>query len=532
MQITPGMISHYLRMKLTTHTIPASGRFRFDDVRLFYPDCPLEKGFLYCCPTTFPTEIADLAEYCFAVPVSSMQDAAARGATNLIVCECAEMQLFALLQNGFYFFAEWHNKLNECLLHNGNLNDLLQLSAPVLNNPVFIDDMHFRNLAFSQNAEYKQLHDPEWAFVVSYGHHSDGYVHGMIESEEFHKHISSAPAPFIFQRDALARPAICGAVRVDEENVGYISVLQMNGELDDGLVELTHHFSKCVGLAFARENGIYMAQNKLDLGVFLNRLYGNAGEKTAVETVLKEAGLAEGRQFYIIKMLADQMVQGDQILLLRTLVHLETHLAGCKLLMDKDSLVVLVNGERYGREEILAKLTDHIGPGKFTLGISMPFASFAYIHPYYEQAGRAIRLGPLAGEGEYIFHYEDVVFYDLITRLSPEEIRAIRHPAVDLLRQYDRKRGTELLKTLHMLFRCNGDIARTAKELFVHRNSVYYRVNQVCELGGVDLQDERTNQHLKISLQIQNYLDEQEKQERPRTPVKTRPPAEEGSSGK
>ena len=54
---------------------------------------------------------------------------------------------------------------------------------------------------------------------------------------------------------------------------------------------------------------------------------------------------------------------------------------------------------------------------------------------------------------------------------------------------HDARTGSELLRTLEGYLACGCDARACARELYVHVNTVRYRLRQVQELCGLDLRD-------------------------------------------
>lgn len=52
------------------------------------------------------------------------------------------------------------------------------------------------------------------------------------------------------------------------------------------------------------------------------------------------------------------------------------------------------------------------------------------------------------------------------------------------LYEFDQKKGTELTHTLKVLLQCQMEQGAAAKRLFVHRNTILYRKNQITEILG------------------------------------------------
>jgi purine catabolism regulator len=71
---------------------------------------------------------------------------------------------------------------------------------------------------------------------------------------------------------------------------------------------------------------------------------------------------------------------------------------------------------------------------------------------------------------------------------------------VEPLEAYDSERGSDLLRTLRVFFAANGNASEAADRLFLHRNSLLYRLDRVEELTGLDLRDSRSRLALQLGL--------------------------------
>ena len=58
------------------------------------------------------------------------------------------------------------------------------------------------------------------------------------------------------------------------------------------------------------------------------------------------------------------------------------------------------------------------------------------------------------------------------------------------------------MKTLRVFFDCGTNAARTARELYVHPNTVIKRLNRVAKLLGPDWQLERRSLAIRVALQL------------------------------
>lgn len=68
------------------------------------------------------------------------------------------------------------------------------------------------------------------------------------------------------------------------------------------------------------------------------------------------------------------------------------------------------------------------------------------------------------------------------------------------LADYDRKRGSDLTKTLSVYFDTGTNASETADRLFLHRNSLLYRLDRIQELTGLDLKESDARLALQLGL--------------------------------
>jgi DNA-binding PucR family transcriptional regulator len=80
------------------------------------------------------------------------------------------------------------------------------------------------------------------------------------------------------------------------------------------------------------------------------------------------------------------------------------------------------------------------------------------------------------------------------TALGP--FRALVEP----LREHDRTRRSDLVLTLKTYFAAGGNASEAADRLFLHRNSMLYRLERIQKLTGLDLKDYRVALALQLGL--------------------------------
>ena len=64
----------------------------------------------------------------------------------------------------------------------------------------------------------------------------------------------------------------------------------------------------------------------------------------------------------------------------------------------------------------------------------------------------------------------------------------------------------ETLFTIHKFFENNLNVSETARKLFVHRNTLVYRLEKIKKLTGLDLREFDDAITFKVALMVKKYL--------------------------
>jgi hypothetical protein len=120
------------------------------------------------------------------------------------------------------------------------------------------------------------------------------------------------------------------------------------------------------------------------------------------------------------------------------------------------------------------------------------------------QARRARRLAALPGGGVRLVDAAAIGSVGLLLTLLPAEAgQAFRATLLDPLLAYDAEHGTELVRTLEVFLGCSGSWTRAAEAMFVHVNSLRYRIRRIEELTGRDLGSLEDQAALLLALRLE-----------------------------
>ena len=151
-------------------------------------------------------------------------------------------------------------------------------------------------------------------------------------------------------------------------------------------------------------------------------------------------------------------------------------------------------------EEALLTNSEH----HIVIGIGTVALHLRELARSYKEAQIAIEVGKVFDTEKYIINYENLgigrLIYQLPTTLCEMFlVEVFKKNPIDSLDQ-------ETLFTIHKFFENNLNVSETARKLFVHRNTLVYRLEKIKKLTGLDLREFDDAITFKFALMVKKYL--------------------------
>jgi purine catabolism regulator len=178
------------------------------------------------------------------------------------------------------------------------------------------------------------------------------------------------------------------------------------------------------------------------------------------------------------------------------------------------ALYPLENAEQAKRirrviEEVRDQLATRAPSGLVAAGISRPTSGLTALRDAYREAKDAMSIANELGDLEQATFYGDLKLYQLLLALKERNLDHLRffyEATLGPLVEHDERKQGDLLRTLNGFFQANGNLAKAAQDLDVHRNTLVYRLERISELTELDLDDAENRLILHLALKIQRVL--------------------------
>ncbi len=135
-------------------------------------------------------------------------------------------------------------------------------------------------------------------------------------------------------------------------------------------------------------------------------------------------------------------------------------------------------------------------------GLAGPAVTLTEWPEAYQNAVQAMKLAERLKLNTLV-DYDSLGVYQLLTQLDDiPAVHTFSQQVIGPIAEYDKRHRSNLVNTIAAYFDHHGNISQTAESLFIHRNTLLYRLERISELTGHDLNqsDMRLSLHLALKL--------------------------------
>lgn len=152
-------------------------------------------------------------------------------------------------------------------------------------------------------------------------------------------------------------------------------------------------------------------------------------------------------------------------------------------------------------KDIIGKIT-----GKtISIGIGKVYP-LSDLHKSYTEARTAITLPRLMGEKSFVQRYSDLGAFSFVLSQDISSLKDYCDKTLGTLIEYDDKTERELLPTLRTILDNNLNWKYSADSLYIHVNTLHYRMQRIEQLLNVDLSKMYTQVNLFIAVKVWDSL--------------------------
>lgn len=320
-------------------------------------------------------------------------------------------------------------------------------------------------------------------------------------------------------------------VQIDNHVSGYLLVEETGKSIDEQDLLAIEYAGTISALEFTKEKAVFEAERKVRGDLLEDLISGNFSME---ETVIRRASFLN---FNLNAKLAVFIINIDHFekYVIYQANHRENHiqeiknqtfenthhaflsyLGGVMLHIKSNCIVGLIGidgeiNEQKLRNEfqgICSKIKKRFPKINISVGMGKSYKGVRNIKNSYEEAEIALRVDRYMNGGDKVIFFQELGPYRFLYELKGSESMKVFHDEIlGELKQYDIQNHANLINTLIGYFKNDCNYKHTAEEMFIHKNSVIYRIRKVEEITGLKLSSPEDRFNLQLCVKLQYLLD-------------------------
>ena len=392
-------------------------------------------------------------------------------------------------------------ELMDCAAQTKSVSAFINMAATKLGNSIILLDRDFKVLAFSN---IYSIEDPLWEQNIKQGYCSYEFISAVNELDSI-KNAPNTPEPVVVVCDASPLRKLSSKIFLNEQVIGFVIMLEKENTLSPFHFEQLKTVSKAAGDMVYRFVPYLLPDSTQYQRLLYDLLIGAPPEKLAPR--IEKLSISERMCAVCIRQVRNL---GQKHLKEHVAKKLKDILPELHMTFHENGIAALFPiGEAADISmEQLEIFRELARTENLQVGISNGFRRIEDFARQYTQACHALELERHLRDGHTVCRYMDYSFYDLIDSAKDAvNLRAFRHAALNLLSEYDSENRTDLYHTLDIFLSCGCNIKAATEKLYIHRNSLTYRLKRISELTQINLEDSNTRFLLEMSYRIDHFMD-------------------------
>ncbi|WP_042354221.1 helix-turn-helix domain-containing protein [Bacillus rubiinfantis] len=141
-------------------------------------------------------------------------------------------------------------------------------------------------------------------------------------------------------------------------------------------------------------------------------------------------------------------------------------------------------------------------------GLGRPMENLEYIDLSLRDSLKCIEfLKKTHTDSEQFVTYQELGVYRLFLNIDPQELESYYKMSLKKIVDYDLAQNTKLAETLELFLLYNQNMRQTAAKMFLHENTIKYRINSIKKLVGDDYLTGEKAFELYLAIKIRDYLE-------------------------
>lgn len=420
-------------------------------------------------------------------------------------------------------YQEAHATFIRCSLEGGGIDEIARIAAGQVRNPILITDSEWRLLSYQEHpenpkpmAEYLRLTPGDPCFPAEFTAHMPKDASRLTVS--FKRHFPQDGGDIVCRFVPIAS---------GESIYGFITVWETVNKLDSMDYVMLEMAANNCAIERIKAKQLEEAAHRQRRTFFDDLLQNRIASVSAVRSMSSIHGLDSNRSHVcaVIQVSQPENIEMEEAHrgIHRLMRLVEDCARACKqtvVTFHRMNMVILLiqvqrntNNQRPGAEictfleDVDSALEDGGGNYTWSIGVSNVCQNILYLSRAYNNAVEVIHLASGMNTSRRIFYLNEMLGFHFLSGVTDKsEAAEYVKTCLGPLLEYDNRYKTQLLDTLECFFANNRSIVATGRELFIHKNSMRYRLERIQKLLNNDLEKAEDCFNLQLALHLRRLM--------------------------
>ncbi|MCY9217830.1 PucR family transcriptional regulator [Bacillus haynesii] len=404
-------------------------------------------------------------------------------------------------------------ELLEQVVSLSNINEIIDFISGELKKPVILESADFFLLAY--NSYYINHFDAANQQTI-FSKKCPLPIFEKFVEEGIIDQLKTIPTPFRvkqIEEIGLNQRVVVSAKHKDEI-MGYIWVQEIEDNLSDEELDFLYQASFHVGKVIYKKKRLKQEKEEQAEELYKKAINDQFQTEKELKAAADKASVFLPAVFTVMVL---QVVDGEDELLedlketIRSYLNLKDNIS--HVLEDHSNIAIIVGSVSRKRSalaaasELINRLLTHLRSQMLPLiliGVGNEYSSLLSLGRSYREALQVTKAAEITGSQEHIpYEYQKLGLFKYLDQIAAknEHLQYV-NPDLQLLKEKDKESHTEFLRTLEIYLVNNCKVKPSAEQLFIHQNTLNYRIKQILEMTSIDLNDFNTRCQLFIDLML------------------------------
>lgn len=408
------------------------------------------------------------------------------------------------------YYMQWENSLDFAVYQGASMQELVDLSENILDNPLMVLDPALKVIAYTKN--HMADDDASFSFAIRNGYLSPESVRLFEEDHTFERVYSNAFLSSDVNR-ARAHSDMIQGIKLNDGSVVYVVLLHNNSESKTYVTQLFKIFSLAIEKAFQNQKNDFHRERYVEDYFLIELLENQELTPDIIHERLQYIKLPFRDCFLFCNIYSDLRTTSSEQYFINTL---RNTLPDCHVFSYDGSIAILflmphsvvTDYKRYAARRF-QPLQETLRIHHAKICISKPFFTINQIYAARQQAKHCFSLAQRKKNSRLYEFYENYSIQNLFAgHTSSDPLYDFCDSTLQQIFAEGDEKSIYQMKILESYLKHERKSSAAADELKMHRNNVTYHINQIRETYPWNLNNPTVRLKLRLSFLLLKLMGE------------------------